>query len=99
MTSSLTTALEEMTINNEQLRRENDVLKTDNTQLRTNNDAIKDEIGQLRTEVDMIKAENVQLKIGNDFKARHVDTSQSLHPPPVTQRRQRLKVSQWSVIT
>ena len=100
MTSSLTTALEEMTINNEQLRRENDVLKTDNTQLRTNNDAIKDEIGQLRTENDMIKAENVQLKIENDdLKARHVDTSQSLHPPPVPQRRQQLKVSQWSGIT
>ena len=99
MTSSLTTALEEMTINNEQLRREIDVLKTDVTQLRTNNDAIKDEIGQLRTENDMIKAENVQLKIGNDLKARHVDTSQSLHPPPVPQRRQQLKVSQWSVIT
>ena len=48
MTSSLTTALKEMTINNDQLRRENDVLKTDNTQLRTNNDAMKDEIIQLQ---------------------------------------------------
>ena len=37
-----------MTINNDQLRRENDVLKTDNTQLRTNNDAMKDEIIQLQ---------------------------------------------------
>ena len=99
MTSSLTTALEEMTINNEQLRRENDVLKTDNTQLRTNNDAMKDENKQLRTENDTIKAENVQLKIGNDLKAHRVDTSQSLHPPPVPQRRQQLKVSQWSRIT
>ena len=114
MTSSLTTALEEMTINNEQLRRENDVLKTDVTPLRTNNDAMKDEnkqlrtendamkddIGQLRTEVDMIKAENVQLKIEiDDLQARHVDTSRSLHPPPVPQRRQQLKVSQWSGIT
>ena len=93
MTSSLTTALEEMTINNEQLGRENHILKTEN-------DAMKDEIGQLKTENDMIKAENVQLKIKNDdFKARHVDTSRSLHPPPVPQRRQQLKVSQWSGIT
>ena len=68
MTSSLTTALEEM---NEQLRRE-----------RTNNDAMKNEISQPKTEVDMIKAENVQLKIENDdLRALHVDTSRSLHPP------------------
>ena len=45
-----------MTINNERLGREIDVLKTDNTQLRTNNDAMKDEIGQL-------KVENQQLKV------------------------------------
>ena len=91
MTSSLTTALEEM---NEQLRRENDVLKTDSTQLRTNNDAMKDENKQLKTEVDMIKAENVQLKIENDdLRARHVDTSRSLHPSPIPPRRQQLKVS------
>ena len=55
MTSSLTTALEEMTINNEQLRREIDVLKTDVTQLKTNNDAMKDEIGQLKTENQQLK--------------------------------------------
>ena len=76
------------------MRRENDVLKTDNTQLRINNDAMKDENKQLKTENDMIKAENVQLKIENDSRARHVDTSRSLHPPPVPQRRQQLKVSQ-----
>ena len=94
MTSSLTTALEEM---NEQQRKEIDVLKTDVTQLRTNNDAMKDENKQLKTEVDMIKAENVQLKIEkDDLRARHVDTSRSLHPPPVPPRRQQLKVSQWS---
>ena len=40
MTSSLTTALEEM-------RRENDVLKTDVIQLRTNNEAMKDELTTL----------------------------------------------------
>ena len=44
-----------MTINNEQLRRENDVLTTDNTQLRTDNDVMKDENAQLRTEVQQLK--------------------------------------------
>ena len=84
MTCSLTTALEEMTINNEQLRRENDVIKTDNTQLRTNNDAMKDEItqqrdkiGQLTTVLDSKRSEIVQLRMEN----------------------QQLKVSQWSGIT
>ena len=52
MTSSLTTALEE------QLRRENDVLKTDNTQLRTNNDAMKDENKQLTTLLDKMAVNN-----------------------------------------
>ena len=44
-----------MTLNNEQLRREvdllkteNDMVKVDNTQLRANNDAMKDEITQLK---------------------------------------------------
>ena len=99
MTSSLTTALEE-------LERENDVLKTDNTQLRTDNATMKDEnkqlrtdnatmkdeIGQLKTENDMIKAENVQLK------ARHVDTSRSPRPPPIPSKpiQHNLKVGQWS---
>ena len=118
MTSSLTTALEEMTINNEQLRREIDVLKTDVTELRTNIDAMKDENKQLTTLLDKMavnnenqiqqinpqssenatmKDENVQLNI--DLKACHVDTSRSLHPPPVPPRRQQLQVSQWSGIT
>ena len=57
MTSSLTTALEEMTINNEQLRREVDVLTTDITQLRTDNDAMKDEIIQLQINNDKQKDE------------------------------------------
>ena len=108
MTSSLTTALEEMTINNEQLRRENDVLKTDNTKLRTDNDAMKnenkqlkasndkqrDQNRQLRTEVDMIKAENMQLKIENDAFRRHTDTSKKLQP--LLRATQQPKVSQWS---
>ena len=48
MTSSLTTALEEVTINNEQLRREADLVKVDNTKLRANVDTLKDEITQLK---------------------------------------------------
>ena len=54
MTSSLTTPLKEMTINNEQLRRENDVLKADITQLRTDNDGMKDKIKQLKTNNDVM---------------------------------------------
>ena len=95
MTSSLTTALEEI----EQLKGENDALKTDNTQLKTNNDAMKDKIDQLKFEVDMIKAKNAQLKIENgNLKGDHVNTSTSLHPPPVPPRRHKLKVSRWSRI-
>ena len=48
MTSSLTTALEEMTINNEQLRGEVDLVKAEN-------EAVKDEIRQLRTENQQLK--------------------------------------------
>ena len=55
MTSLLTTALEEMTINNEQLRREVDLLKVDNIQLRANVDTMRDEIGRLRTENQQLK--------------------------------------------
>ena len=58
-----------MTINNEQLRRENDDLKTDNTQLRTDNDAMNNEIKQLkanndkqRDEIGELKAENLITK-------------------------------------
>ena len=56
MTSSLTTALEEMTLHSQELKKENDVMKDENTQLKTNNDAMKDEIAQL-------KAENQQLLV------------------------------------
>ena len=58
MTSSLATALEEMTLNNEQLNRENDVLKTDITHLRIDNDNQKDDIGQLTTLVDKMAVNN-----------------------------------------
>ena len=55
MTSSLTTALEEMTINNEQLRRENDVLKDENTQLKANMDEQFDEIRELKAKKKQLK--------------------------------------------
>ena len=58
----MTTALEEMTINNEQLRREVDVLTTDITQLRTDNDAMKDEIIQLQGTTNKHKDEIIQLQ-------------------------------------
>ena len=88
MTSSLTTALEEMTINNEQLRRENDVIKSDNTQLRTNNDAMKNEITQLQT----------KLAVDNENKMQQI-YSQSSEIAQLRAENQQLKVSQWSGIT
>ena len=61
----MTTALEEMTLKNEQLRREVDVLKANNdamkneiTQLQTNDDKQKDEIGQLTTLLNQITADS-----------------------------------------
>ena len=95
-----------MTINNEQLRRDNDILKIDNTRLRTNNDAMKnenmqlkveigkqrDQIGQLRTEVDMIKADNSnQLKTENDDLSRCTGVTK---PQPIPRAKQQPKVSQ-----
>ena len=114
MTSSLTTALDD-------LRRENNVLKTDNAtvkQLTTlldkmafNNEnqiqqinsqsseiaKIKDEIEQLKTENDTIKAKSDMIKAENvELKARHLDTSKSQHPRPVSPKaiEHKLKVSQ-----
>ena len=48
MTSSLTTALEEIRREVDVLKTENDMVKADNTQLRASNDAMKDEITQLK---------------------------------------------------
>ena len=56
MASSPTTALGEMTINNQQLMRENDAMKDEIAQLKTNNYTLTDENEQLKTEV--------QLKVG-----------------------------------
>ena len=84
--SHLTALLDKMAINNESQIQQINLLSSENA-------AIKDENKQLKTEVDIIKAENVELK------ARLVDTSRLPHPPPVPQRRHKLKVSQWSGIT
>ena len=78
MSSSLTTALEEMTINNEQLRREVDVLKTDNTQLRTDNDAMKDEMVQLQINNDKQKDEIGKLTTLLDEMAINHDQKQTM---------------------
>ena len=73
-----------MTINNEQLRREVDILKTDNTQLRTDNDAKKDENKQLTTLLD------------NQIQQIN---SQSSENAQLRTEVQQLKVSQWLRIT
>ena len=69
MTNSLATALEEMTINNEQLKRENDVLKADSMELKTSNEVMQDENKQLSALLDMMavntenKAQQISSKI------------------------------------
>ena len=108
MTSSLTTALEEMTINNEQLRRENDVIKSDNTQLRTTVDAMKNKITQQRNEITQQKNEitlqkneirQLQTKMVVDNESKMLQIySQSTEIAQLRAENQQLKVSQWSGI-
>ena len=122
-----------MTIDNKQLRREVDVLKTDNTQLRTDNDAMKNKYEQLKANNDAMKDENKQLKANSDkqrdeireLKADNMITKdesrqlttrlnkmainnenqtqqinfQSSEIVQLRTENQKLKVSQWSVIT
>ena len=102
----MTTALEEMTINNEQLRRENDVLKSDNTQLRTDNDAMKDEIIQLQGNNDKQKDEIRQLTtlldkmaVNNENQIQQINSQSNENTQLRTTKVQELKVSQWSDIT
>ena len=95
MTSSLTTALEEMTINNEQLRRENDVIKTDNTQLRTSVDAMKNEITQQKNEITRLQT---KMAVDNENKMQQI-YSQSSEIVQLRAENQQLKVSQLSGIT
>ena len=58
-----------MTINNEQLKRENDVLKADNMELKTSNEVMQDENKQLSALLDMMavntenKAQQISSKI------------------------------------
>ena len=75
-------------MSNEQLRRENDVLKTDNTQLRTENDAMKDEIGQLATLLD-------KMAVNNENQMQQIN-SQSSEIAQLKTENEQLKVSQYS---
>ena len=84
----LTTLLDKMAVNNQNQMQQ---INSQSSEIA----AMKDESKQLKTENDMIKAENVQLKIEiDDLRARHVDTSRPLDSPPVSRRKQQLKVSQ-----
>ena len=95
MTSSLTTALEEM-------RRENDVIKTDNTQLRTNNDAIKDEITQLKAkqkdEIGQLTTLLDKMAVNNENQIQQIN-SQNSEIAQLRAENQHLKVSRLSGIT
>ena len=84
-----------MTINNEQLRRENDILKIDNAQLRTSNDAMKDEIGQLTTLLDemAVNSENQRKQTNPQSSVTEVKIGQ------LKEENQQLKVSHWSGTT
>ena len=91
-----------MTINNEQLRRENDVLKTDNTQLRTNSDAIKNEITQLQAkqkdEIGQLTTLLDKMAINNQNQMQQIN-SQSSEVVQLRTEVQQLKVSECSGIT
>ena len=96
MTSSLTTALEEMTIKNEQLMKENDLIKTDNTQLRTNNNAMKDEITQLKAkqkdEIGQLTTLLDKMAVNNENQIQQIN-SQSSEIAKLRTEVQQLKVS------
>ena len=89
-------------MNNEQLRRENDVLKSDNTQLRTDNDAMKDEIIQLQAkqkdEIRQLTTLLDKMAVNNEDQIRQIN-SQSSENTQLRTEVQQLKVSQWSEIT
>ena len=89
-------------MNNEQLRRENDVLKSDNTQLRTDNDAMKDEIIQLQAkqkdEIGQLTTLLDKMAVNNKDQIRQINSQISENAQLRTEV-QTLKVSQWSGIT
>ena len=84
-------------MNNEQLRRENDVLKSDNTQLRTDNDAMKDEIIQLQAkqkdEIGQLTTLLDKMAVNNEDQIRQIN-SQSSENTELRTEVQTLKVSQ-----
>ena len=87
-----------MTINNEQLRRDVDALKTDNALLRTNADAMmnvitqqNDEIAQLTTLLDKVAVNN-----GNQIQQISFQSSEIAQ---LKTENQQLKVSHRSRIT
>ena len=75
-----------MTINNEQLRRQNDIVKNDNTQLRTNVDAMRNEIRQLTSLLD-------KMSVNNENQMQQIN-SQSSEIAQLRSENQQLKVSQ-----
>ena len=83
-----------MTINNEQLRREVDVLKSDNTQLRTDNDAMKDEIIQLqgkqKDEIGQLTTLLDKMAVNNKNQIQQINSENAQLRTEV----QQLKVSQ-----
>ena len=87
---------------NEQLRRENDVLKTDITQLRTSNDAMKDENTQLkakqRNEIAQLTTLLDKMVVNNENQIQQIN-SQSSEIAQLKTKNHQLKVSQWSGIT
>ena len=90
VTSSSTTALEEM-------RRENNVLKTDNTQLRTEIDVMKDEITQLRAkqkdDIGQLTTILDKMAVNNENQIQQIN-SQSSEIAQLKTENQQLKVSQ-----
>ena len=94
-----------MTINNEQLRREVDVLKTNNTQLRTDIDVMRDEIiqgkeknKQLITLLDKMAINNEKQMWQINFQSTEIETLQKEIGQLKTDVQQP-KVSQWLGIT
>ena len=91
-----------MTTKNEQLMKENDLIKNDNTQLRTNNDAMKDEITQLKAiqkdEIGQLTTLLDKMAVNNENQIQQIN-SQSSEIVQLRSEVQQLKVSRWSGIT
>ena len=85
-----------MTTKNEQLMKENDLIKNDNTQLRTNNDAMKDEITQLKAiqkdEIGQLTTLLEKMAVNNENQIQQIN-SQSSEIVQLRTEVQQLKVS------